>query len=99
MSPSAVFLSLYAAFLAEVLLGVSLSVDLFGLFPPPGVLRVVPDSGDIFSGVVTFLFTDEGNVVSGASSGGNGDPETSALGCPGAFPAGLLGTVPFSSTE
>ena len=94
-----VLLSLSSAFLAEVLLGVSSSVDLFGLFPPPGVLTVVPDSGERFPGVVTFLFTDEGVVASHASSGGNGDPETSALGCPGAFSAGLLGTIPFSSKE
>ena len=98
-SPSVVLLSLSIAFLAEVLLRVSLSVNLFGLFPPPGVLRVVPDSGERFPWVVTFLFTDERVVVPHASSEGEGDLETHALGCPGAFSAGLLMTVLFGSKE
>ena len=94
-----VLLSLSIAFLAEVLLGVSLSIDLFGLFPPPGVLRVVPDSGERFPGVMTFLFTDERVVVPDASSEGKGDPETPALDCPGTFPARLLVTILFGSKE
>ena len=94
-----VLLSISSAFLAVVLLGVSSSVDLFGLFPPPGVLRVVPDSGERFPGVVTFLFTDEHVVVPEASSKGKGDPETPALDCPGTFPAGLLVTVLSGSKE
>ena len=94
-----VLVGLSTAFLAEVLLGVSLSVNLFGLFPPPGVLRVVPDSGERFPGVVTFLFTDERVVVPDASSEGEGDLETPVLDCPGAFPAGLLVTVLFGSKE
>ena len=92
-SPSVVLLSLSVAFLAEVLLGVSLSVDFLGLFPPPGVLRVFPDSGERFPWVVTFLFTEEHVVVPNISSESKGDLETPALDCPGAFPAGLLVTV------
>ena len=94
-----VLLSLSIAFLAEILLGVPSSVDPFCLFPPPDVLRIISDSGERFPEVVTFLFTDKGVVVSGASPGGNGDLEALTLGCSGAFSAGLLGTVPFSSKE
>ena len=94
-----VFLSLSSAFLAEVLLGVPSSVDLFGPLPPPGILKIISDSGERSPEVVTFLFTDEGAVVSGASPGGDGDLGALTLGCPGAFSAVLLGTVPFSSKE
>ena len=94
-----VLLSLSIAFLAEVLLEVPSSVDLFGLFPPPGVLGIISDSGEIFPEVVTFLFTDEGAVVSGASPGDNGDLEAITLGCSMAFSAWRLGTVHFSSKE
>ena len=94
-----VLLSLSSAFLAKVLLGVPSSVDLFGLFPPPGVLRIISDSGERCPEVVTFLFTDEVAVVSGASPGGNGDLGALTPGCSGAFSAVFLGTVPFSSKE
>ena len=83
-------LSFSVVFLAEVLLGVSLSVDSFSLFPPPGVLRIIPDSGERFPWVVTFLFTEEHVVVLDTSSEGEGDLEIPALDCPGAFSAGLL---------
>ena len=99
MPPSIVLLNLPSAFLAKVPLGVPSSVDLFGLFPPPGVLRIISNSEERFPTVVAFLFTDGVAVVSGASPGGNGDLEARTLGCSGAFSAVFLGTVPFSSTE
>ena len=46
---SVALLGLSAVFLAEVLLGVSLSVNSFCLFPPPGDLRTIPNSGFGFS--------------------------------------------------
>ena len=52
-----------------------------------------PDSGERFPWVVTFLFTEERVVFPYASSEGEGDLETPALDCPGAFPAGLLVAV------
>ena len=85
MSLSAVLLSLSVAFLAEVLLGVSLSVDFLGLFPPPGVLRAPLDSGERFPWVVTFLFPEECAVIPDASSEGGGELETPALDFPGTF--------------
>ena len=150
LPPSVFFFGPSVAPLTEVLLGLPLSVNLLGLFPPPGVLRVAPksrggfpwvvtflfpegrlvvpdaspkgkggleaplpgctgtfptrlplsglpgldpDSGERFSWVVTFLFTEERVVVPDASSEGEGDLETPALDCPGAFPARLLVTV------
>ena len=58
-----VFLGPSVAPLVEALLGVPLSVNLLGLFPPPGVLRVAPESRGGFPWVVTFLFPDGHLVV------------------------------------
>ena len=99
LSLSAVFLSLSAAFLAEVLLGVSLSADFLGLFPPPGVLGALPDSGEMFPWIVAFLFTEERVVAPDVSSEGEGVVETPALDCPGVFPAGLFVTVLYDLLE
>ena len=80
-----VLLSLSIAFLAKVLLGVPSSVDPFCLFPPPGVLGTISDSGERFPEVRAFLFTDRGAVASGVSLGGTGDLEVVTLGCSVAF--------------
>ena len=61
-------------FLAEVLLRVSLSVNFFGLFPPLGVLRPIPDSGFRCSWVMAFLFTEEHVVVLATSLEGEEGP-------------------------
>ena len=82
-------LGLSAVFLAEVLLGVSLSTSSFCFFPPPGVLGTIPDSGFGFSYVVAFLFTEERVVVLDTSLEGEGDLGIPSLGCPGASSAGL----------
>ena len=56
---SSVFLSFSAAFLAEVLLGVSLPADLLSLFPSPSALGALPDSREVSPWTVAFLFTEE----------------------------------------
>ena len=82
-----VLLSFSIAFLAEVLLRVPSSVDPFCLFPPPGVLGTISDSGERFPEVRALLFTYGSAVVSGASPGDNGDLEAITLGCSVAFSA------------
>ena len=73
------------AFLSEFLLGVSLFVDLLGLFPPPGVLRVSLESGNRSPWVVTFHCAGE-RVGPKISSTGAGDLKAPALDCLGAPP-------------
>ena len=58
LPPSVFFFGPSDAPLTEVLLRLPLSVDLLGLFPPPGVLRVAPESRGGFPWVVTFLFPE-----------------------------------------
>ena len=93
MSASLVFLSLSAAFLAEVLLRVSLSADFLGLFPSPCVLGALPDSGEMSPWIMAFLFIEDRVITPGVSSEGEGGVKIPALDCPGVFPAGLLVTV------
>ena len=79
MSPSAVFLSLSAAFLAEVLLGVSLTTDLLSLFPSPSALGVPPDSRRVFPWTVAFLFAEERAIAPSVLPEGEEGVEASVL--------------------
>ena len=90
---SLVFLSFSATFLAEVLLGMSLSAEFLGLFSPPCVLGALPDSGEMSPWIVAFLFTEERVIAPSVSSEGEGGVEIPALDCPGVFPAGHFVTV------
>ena len=90
---SLVFLSFSAAFLAEVLLGVSLPADLLSLFPSPCALGALPDSREISPWTVAFLFTEEQVIAPGVPPEGEGRVEAPVLGCPGVPPARLPLTV------
>ena len=90
---SLVFLSFSAAFLAEVLLGVSLPTDLLSLFPSPSALGAPPDSREVSPWKVAFLFTEGRAITPGVPPEGEGGVEAPVLDCPGVLPAGLLVAV------
>ena len=94
LSVSLAFLAFAAAFLAEVLLGVSLAADLLGLFPSPSALGAPPDSRRVSHWTVAFLFAEEQAITPGVPPEGEEGVEASALGCPGVPPAGLPLAVP-----
>ena len=75
--------------LVVVTLGLLLSVNLLGFFPPPGVLKVSPESKDRFPWAVAFLFPEGRLVAPDSSFGGNKGLVTTTLGCTGALPAEL----------
>ena len=93
MSVSLAFLSFSAAFLAEVLLGVSLTADLLSLFPSPSALGAPPDSRRVSPWTVAFLFAEGRAIAPGVPPEGEGGVEAPVLGYPGIPPAGLPLTV------
>ena len=79
MSVSSAFLSFSAAFLAEVLLRVSLTADLLSLFPSPSALGAPPDSRRVSPWTVAFLFAEERAIAPGVLPEGEEGVEASVL--------------------